>query len=572
MSIKAFLHSRGILPSINELSCTIHPARKIMPQTCPSCNRECNEYDICCAACGSTLQEKRHHSPEGVLLDNRYEILCCMKTGGMGAVYKALDTRIGTVVAIKKMLSSFSSPEEEKYGEMRFREEAALLSRLHHGGLPKVFDFFLLADSETGKTAHYIAMTFIEGKDFETVIEERNRAPYPLTESLTVFKQILHILDYLHSQSPPIIYRDLNPRNIMKSGDTIFLIDFGIAKVFTPQRQATVIGTPGYASPEQYKGQAEPRSDIYSLGVFMHYLLTGINPEGRGQALFSFTSLKKANLQVPEYLDNLIMSMVNIVPESRPQSAGQILEMLHAGESRKVPDKHQPERSLERQPPEQSAVSRDRAYSTRGLPDNTLNYSSIHEAIEKNDPDAVREFIINPSELCTRNDRGWLPLHTAAYHGNLQIAEMLVSQGADVQARRSEGWTPLHLAALHGHSDIAELFLKYDASPDLQKDDLSTPLHMGVQGGHREVVELLLARGADVNARKDDGRTPLHLAAYYNHNELAELLIVKGGDVSSRDRAGHTPLHIAKTYGHRELAALLKKHGRSWWKGVIEGK
>lgn len=549
-----------------------------MPQACPSCNKECSEHDTCCAACGTSLQEKRHLSSTAALLDNRYEILCCLKTGGMGAVYKARDTRLGTVVAIKKMLSSFSSPEEEKYGEMRFREEAALLSRLHHGGLPKVFDFFLLPDPETGKTAHYLAMTFIEGKDFETVIEENHRAPYPLTESLTVFKQILNILDYLHSQSPPVIYRDLNPRNIMKSGDTIFLIDFGIAKVFSPQRQATVIGTPGYASPEQYKGQAEPRSDLYSLGVFMHYLLTGINPEGRGQTLFSFTSPKKTNLQVPEYLDRLIMSMVDVVPENRPQSAEKILKMLDAGdrrddgESRDASNTCRNGISDERQHPGQSAISRERATSTRGLHNTTLNYSSIHEAIEKNDPDAVREFIADISELNAKNDRGWLPLHTAAYHGHLQIAEILVSQGADVQARRSEGWTPLHLAALHGHSDIAGLFLKYDANPDVQKDDLSTPLHMGAQGGHREVVELLLARGADVNARKDNGWTPLHVSAYYNHTEVAELLIAHGSDVGSRDRAGHTPLQIAKTYGHKEVAALLRKHGRSWWKGVIEGK
>ncbi|MGV8120037.1 MAG: ankyrin repeat domain-containing protein [Candidatus Xenobiia bacterium LiM19] len=542
-----------------------------MPQACPSCNKECSEHDICCAACGTTLQEKRHLSSTAALLDNRYEILCCLKTGGMGAVYKARDTRLGTVVAIKKMLSSFSSLEEEKYGEMRFREEAALLSRLHHGGLPKVFDFFLLPDPETGKKAHYLAMTFIEGKDFETLIEEK-KAPFQLIESMTILRQILNILDYLHSQSPPVIYRDLNPRNIMKSGDTIFLIDFGIAKVFSPQRQATVIGTPGYASPEQYKGQAEPRSDLYSLGVFMHYLLTGINPESREQTLFSFTSPKKTNLQVPEYLDHLIMSMVDIVPEKRPESARQIVEMLNVSERQGSPDLQLNGRSDERQPPGQSAPLRRNASSARELPPVTLKYGSIHEAIEKNDPDAVREFIADVSELSTKNDKGWLPLHTAAYHGHLQIAELLISKGADVQARRSEGWTPLHLAALHGHSDIAGLFLKYDANPDIRKDDLSTPLHMGAQGGHREVVELLLARGVDVNARRDDGWTPLHAAAYYNHTEVAEMLIEHGSDVGSRDKAGHTPLHIAKTYGHKEVMALLRKYGKSWWKGVIEGK
>ncbi len=540
-----------------------------MPQACPSCNRECSENDICCAACGTSLQKKEHLLSTRTLLDNRYEIMCCLKTGGMGAVYKARDTRLGTVVAIKKMLSSFSSPEEEKYGEMRFREEATLLSRLHHGGLPKVFDFFLLPDPETGKTAHYLAMTFIEGKDFETLIEEK-RAPSQPVEVITILRQILHILDYLHSQSPPVIYRDLNTRNVMKSGDTIFLIDFGIARVFSPQRQATVIGTPGYASPEQYKGQAEPRSDLYSLGVFMHYLLTGINPEDHSQTLFSFVPPRKINPQVPEYLDHLIMSMVDIIPEKRPQSARHILEMLDAGERSGSPDTHQTGRSDGRKPPGQSPEQM-KAPCIGILPNSALRYGSIHEAIEKNDVDAVRDFITDITELSAKNNKGWMPLHTAAYHGHLQIAELLISQGADVQARRSEGWTPLHLAALHGHSDIAGLFLKYDANPDVRKDDLSTPLHMGVQGGHREVVELLLSRGADVNARNDDGWTPLHMAAYHNHAEVAEMLIAGGGDVDSRDKAGHTPLQIAKTYGHKEVTALLKRYGKSWWKGVMEG-
>jgi serine/threonine protein kinase len=539
-----------------------------MPHICPVCNREYDEHSSQCPDCAGAAHNVESGSPALSLLDNRYEILHCIKTGGMGAVYKARDTRLGTTVALKKMLSSFSSPEEEKYGEMRFREEAALLSRLHHSGLPKVFDFFRLPDPDTGKMAHYLAMTFIEGRDFESLIEERGAAFQP-EEALKVFRQIVQILDYLHSQAPPVIYRDLNPRNIMKSGDTIFLIDFGIAKVFSPHRQATVIGTPGYASPEQYKGQAEPRSDIYSLGVFMHYLLTGINPEGQGQTLFSFEPPRNKNPKVPERLDSLIMSMLDIVPENRPRSAAQILEMMDRWDKPGQGNNNQAGFREERAG--RSTRELNGPGATSAVPDKTSRYGSIHEAIEKNDPDAVREFAADPEQLSAKNDKGWMPLHTAAYHGHLQIAELLIAQGANVQARRSEGWTPLHLAALHGHTALAGLLLRYDADPGAKKDDLSTPLHMGAQGGHAEVVELLLARGVDVNARKDNGWTPLHMAAYHNHVETAEILIGHGGNTGSRDDAGHTPLHIAKTYGHREMASLLRKHGKSWWRDVVNG-
>jgi serine/threonine protein kinase len=146
------------------------------------------------------------------------------------------------------------------------------------------------------------------------------------------FLQILDILQYLHTQNPPLIYRDLNPRNVMVSSGRIFLVDFGIARVFTPHEKGTAIGTPGYAPPEQYKGFAGPRSDLYSLGVMMHYLITGIDPESSTDTLFSFVPVRQVNPEVPEYLEKVIMSMVDLVPERRPSSAGETAQMIRAGQ------------------------------------------------------------------------------------------------------------------------------------------------------------------------------------------------------------------------------------------------
>jgi serine/threonine protein kinase len=262
------------------------------------------------------------------LLDNRYEVMEEIKSGAMGCVYKALDTRLGNIVALKQMLTYYTNTSEKREAEERFRKEAAILSRLHHGGLPKVIDYFIHIEPDTGKTCHYLVMTFVEGKDLEKTIIERRMNPLPVDEAFDYFKQILEILKYLHSQNPPIVYRDLKPSNVMVEKGKVFLVDFGIARTYAPKQQGTIIGTPGFASPEQYKGYADSRSDIFSLGAMMHFILTMENPADPSKPMFSFQQINKINPKVPDYLSNIISSMLEVVPEMRPESAEKILKML----------------------------------------------------------------------------------------------------------------------------------------------------------------------------------------------------------------------------------------------------
>ncbi len=142
-----------------------------------------------CHYCGAAL---RTSDPEtGTILENRYEILGIIKSGAMGCVYKARDRRLETAVAVKKMFSAFVTKEEGEYAERRFIEEAKLLSSLHHGGLPKVIDYFTAKDPSSEKMAHYLVMTFIEGKDLESIIAERDLR---LSMNLSRQKMSLHIL------------------------------------------------------------------------------------------------------------------------------------------------------------------------------------------------------------------------------------------------------------------------------------------------------------------------------------------------------------------------------------------
>lgn len=297
-----------------------------MSKYCPECGRENKDGAKFCSDCGGLLQNSG--TRKIITLDDRYQIISTIKSGGMGCVYKALDTRLDVLVAIKEMSQAAGTSGEEEYAKKRFLDEAQILSKLHHGGLPKVTDFFIKNDPESGKLVHYLVMTFIEGNDLETLMNRRLNNTLPVDEALNYFRQILNILSYLHSWNPPVIYRDMKPSNIMVREGTLFLVDFGIARLFVPQTKGTLIGTPGYASPEQYKGFTDQRSDLYSLGAVMHYLLTGIDPEDPSRAPFQFEPVKDLNSDVPDYLNEIIMSMLDLMADKRPESADRIMEML----------------------------------------------------------------------------------------------------------------------------------------------------------------------------------------------------------------------------------------------------
>lgn len=185
----------------------------------------------------------------GELLYGRYRIVQLVGKGGFGAVYKAYDEhfRVQRVVAVKEMSDAQLSSTERVQAIQDFRQEAELLVPLQHMNLPDIKDFF-----EEGSKA-YLVMEFIEG---ETLEQKQDDAGGPLPESLVMgwALQLCDVLQYLHTQPQPIIFRDLKPSNIMVTkDDRIKLIDFGIARVFksTATKDTTSLGSRGYAPLEQ---------------------------------------------------------------------------------------------------------------------------------------------------------------------------------------------------------------------------------------------------------------------------------------------------------------------------------
>lgn len=198
----------------------------------------------------------------------------------MAAVYEARDTRRGTSCAIKEMSLSTVPQDERPQAIQNFLAEARILSRLNHPNLPAFTDFF------TEGTRHFLVMEFVDGSTLEELLET-NKGPFSERRVLGWARQLCDVLEYLHGQQPPIIFRDLKPGNIMLTrAGHIKLIDFGIARLFrfSSAQDTQLLGTPGFAPPEQYgKSQTDERSDIYSLAMTLFQLMAdSMNDQGFG--------------------------------------------------------------------------------------------------------------------------------------------------------------------------------------------------------------------------------------------------------------------------------------------------
>lgn len=267
-----------------------------------------------------------------VLLKQRYRLQKKVGSGGYGDVYKALDNQFDRLVAIKEMSQNGLSPQEIVEASEAFKREAFLLAALTHPGLPSIYDYF------TENDRWYLVMSFIEGETLEDYLGRSKNNCLLVDKVLYIGTQLASVLSYLHLRKPPIIFRDLKPSNVMRTYDgQIYLVDFGIARHFKPgqAKDTTALGSPGYAAPEQYgRSQTTPQTDVYSLGVMLHQMISGFDP---AEKPFNLPSLS-----IPEYpqLQILISCMLEMDPRKRPASMGNIKRELQRISTGRSPRPH----------------------------------------------------------------------------------------------------------------------------------------------------------------------------------------------------------------------------------------
>jgi serine/threonine protein kinase len=273
------------------------------------------------------------------LLLDRYLVMHLLGQGGMGAVYKATDRKFGNTVAIK----------ETFYSDHRLREafalEARLLNRLRHAALPVVTDYFSEGEGQ------YLVMQYIPGRDMEQLLAERqaqNQGPFLAATVLRWADQLLDALDYLHSQTPSIIHRDIKPQNLkLTPRGEVILLDFGLAKGVTGQPSGNTHSirgyTPNYSPLEQIRGTGtDRRSDIYSVGATLYHLLTGEMSQDaatRTAAMLMgepdpLPSISVLNPEVAPAVAAAIEKAMSLYPEERYASAASMrMALRNAGRS-----------------------------------------------------------------------------------------------------------------------------------------------------------------------------------------------------------------------------------------------
>jgi tetratricopeptide (TPR) repeat protein/predicted Ser/Thr protein kinase len=293
---------------------------------------------------GTTLAGSSQALQPGHVLGGRYEILELLGQGGMGAVYKARDREVDRLVALKVI-----RPELAGHPDVlrRFKQELILARQVTHKNVIRIFD---LGEAEGAK---FISMEYIDGRDLKSIHAERGKLQPE--EAAEIIEQVCLALDAAHAEG--VIHRDLKPQNIMvdKHGRVV-VMDFGIARsreLSGLTQTGDLVGTPEYMSPEQAKGEEiDSRSDLFSLGIILYELLTGISPYEATTpvvALLKRTQERavppdKLDPAIPKFMNDIVVRCLEIDPQRRYASAQEILQDLEArhGPRRGITTLHMP--------------------------------------------------------------------------------------------------------------------------------------------------------------------------------------------------------------------------------------
>src|SRR5258708_1108778 len=300
---------------------------------CPYCKYENRDGVHYCSNCGRALNPDATDTPTitsksgtsrslatgSTLQGGRYVITKILGEGGMGAALLATDQRTDNkLVVIKELTSDNTDPAKFQEDVRNFDKEVVTLAHLDQPLIPDVTDKF-----EEG-SRYFMVQKYVEGENLEERLDRLNQ-PLKERDVLGNASEVLDALDYLAQQKPPVVHRDIKPANIIigAKDKRAHLVDFGIARADEARnlkrKQTSALGTPGYAPPEQYQGNADPRSDLYALGATMHHLLTNRDP--RNYPPFTYVPVRTLNARLSPEVERVVARAVNNDVTQRYQSA-----------------------------------------------------------------------------------------------------------------------------------------------------------------------------------------------------------------------------------------------------------
>jgi serine/threonine protein kinase len=304
----------------------------------------------------------------GYLVGGRYRAESLLARGAMGEVWRGRDEHLhDRACAIKTVHFGGATPEERAERRAWFAREAEVLARLRH---PAICD---LRDSVVAGDTQYLILELIEGRTLEAELAARGAPGLPQHEVLAWAAALCDALGYLHGQSPPLIFRDLKPQNIMRRTDgRVVLIDFGLARAVV-QRGGTAIGTAGYAPPEQYQGLADARSDVYALAATLHHLLTGRDPTG--ETPFTFPPARSLVPGLSAVVEAALARALRMAPADRFPTIAEFGAAL----SQPPPSPAGPSSGARLVPPQRSARDARRPLPRHDQQDQEALYRAIPE-------------------------------------------------------------------------------------------------------------------------------------------------------------------------------------------------
>jgi ankyrin repeat protein len=545
------------------------------------------------------------NSVSETIIDRRYRLEELLGEGGSGSTYRATRLSDSATVAIK--ILSLQHLNDWKQLEL-FEREAQILAQLDHPQIPKYLEYFHV-DSEQDR-AFCIVQQLAPGQPLNALVQSGWRGTP--AEVSSIAQQILEILQYLQSQSPPLIHRDIKPHNIVRNEDgRVFLVDFGAVQATyhnTLMKGNTVAGTYGYMAPEQFRGRASIASDLYGLGATVLYLLTHRSPADLPQARLKISF--RSHVQIPESLADWLETMLEPDEKNRFPSATKALQALTSKRYRQATKARKigfPWRGT-------AAVvgislivlSVAHQYRYAFLTVVGLQPSDLCDTIARGENDVLNDYLNHggtanamvpiggilqynniPIGKSNYNSNQGSLLHCAVASGQILIAQQLLGHGADLRSVDSMNRNVMHRLVdrdreCSGEFDcknssavnlvLLKLFVAKDKSiVNIINPNNESPLSMAVQQHKPTMVQQLIDFGADPNVVGDRGNGLFHMLLEQESDrgidrnkalipKILGILVKQNIDINKDNESGDRPLHLATKYHSVKIADLLLQH------------